>query len=115
MTGYPAALTLTLAVELPIYLAALRVMRAARAPVVFALATGVNLVTHPLVWWTLGVAAEFWEGYEIVLLPVEIAAWLVEAALLGALLGGPRRPLLHAALAANAASFLAGLVAAGLT
>ncbi|MFC5753597.1 hypothetical protein [Actinomadura rugatobispora] len=111
MTGYPAALALTLAVELPVYAVALRVLLRARLLPVLAAAVAVNLVTHPLVWWALGAAARSRGGYEIALLPVEIAAWLAEAALLGALLRRPGRACLHAALAANAASLLAGLVA----
>ena len=118
MTGYPAALALTLAVELPVYVAALRIAPGARLPAVLAAAVAVNLVTHPLVWWALGAAARTRGGYETALLPVEIAAWLAEAALLGALRRPPgarraeARIVLHAALAANAASFLAGLVVA---
>ncbi|GAA2452460.1 hypothetical protein GCM10010191_83460 [Actinomadura vinacea] len=115
MTGYPAALALTLAVELPIYLAALRALLGTRVAPALALAVAVNLATHPLVWWTLGAAARLRGGYEIALLPVEITAWLAEAAFLCACLRGPRQKVLHAALAANAASFLAGLIVVGLT
>ncbi|XVQ07876.1 hypothetical protein ACQP1W_35600 [Spirillospora sp. CA-255316] len=116
MTGYPAALALTLAVELPVYAAALRVLLGTRLLPVLATAVAVNLVTHPVVWWALGAAARSRGGYEIALLPVEIAAWLAEAALLRAMLlramlRGKGRAFLHAALAANAASLLAGLVA----
>ncbi|MFI0356496.1 hypothetical protein [Actinomadura sp. 9N407] len=110
MTGYPAALALTLAVELPLYVVALRV-RIARA---LLAAAAVNLVSHPLVWLALGAAARFRGGYEIFLLPVEIAAWLAEAAMLRVLLRGEGRDLLLVALMANAASFLAGLLLIGL-
>jgi hypothetical protein len=110
VTGYPAALALTLAVELPVYAVALRALLGTRLPSALAAAVAVNLVTHPLVWWALGAAARSRGGYETALLPVEIAAWLTEAALLRTLLRGQGRALLHAALAANAASLLAGLV-----
>jgi hypothetical protein len=121
VTGYPAALALTLAVELPLYAVALRGLLGVRVATALLAATGVNLVSHPLVWLALGAAARFRGGYEISLLPVEIAAWLAEAAMLRALLRGRGRgrgreggDLVLIALAANAASFLAGLVLIGL-
>ncbi|MFB4318680.1 hypothetical protein [Actinomadura sp. 21ATH] len=114
MTGYPAALALTLAVELPVYAVALRALLGVRAAAALAMAAGINLVTHPVVWLTLGAAARFHGGYEIVLLPVEIAAWLTEAAILYALLRRRGRDLAGVAVAANAASFLAGLLLIGL-
>lgn len=110
MTGYPAALALTLAVEVPVYAVVLRRLLGLRGVTAPALAVAVNLATHPLVWWSLGVAAGFRGGYAAALLPVEIAAWLAEAAILWALLRREARTLLAAAVAANAASFLAGLV-----
>jgi hypothetical protein len=66
------------------------------------------------VWLALGAAARFRGGYEILLLPVEAAAWLAEAAMLRALLRRNGRDLALIALAANAASFLAGLLLIGL-
>ncbi|MEW2358635.1 hypothetical protein [Spirillospora sp. NPDC029432] len=114
MTGYPAALALTLAAELPVYAVALRVLLGVRVAAALAAATGVNLVTHPLVWLTLGAAARFQGGYEIALLPVEIAAWLTEAAILYALLRRRGRNLVCVAVAANAVSFLAGLLVIGI-
>jgi hypothetical protein len=113
VSDYPVALALTLAVELPIYVVALRVFldrRSARAIAIsVAIAVAVNLITHPIVWSLLGAASRLRGGYEIALIPVEAGAWLAEAAILWALLRRDPPALLAIAVAANAASFLAGI------
>ncbi|WP_191838074.1 hypothetical protein [Catellatospora chokoriensis] len=109
MLRYPAALALTLAVEIPVYAAALRWGWA--APVRRALlgALGVNLATHPLLWWLL-VPWTGREAYPLVLVFAELLVCGAEAALLAWWLGR-RDPLLAVlAVAANAASVLAGFI-----
>lgn len=113
---YPVALALTLLTETPVYTAALarighvRPWRAAAAGVL------VNLVTHPLLWWTLrhwtdGPAAAYWTGFAL----SEAAVCVVEALLLCPLAGlRPRDPLPWIASGtANATSLLAGLLLGG--
>jgi hypothetical protein len=111
VTGYAAALALTLAVELPIYAVAFRRLIGLRSgSAALALAALVNLATHPLVWWTLHAAGGHRETYAISLLGVEVAAWLTEAAIAWMFLRRDAGTLVAIALAANAASFLAGLL-----
>ncbi|MBV6701366.1 hypothetical protein [Kitasatospora aureofaciens] len=114
---YPVALALTLLTETPVYTAALvragqvRPGRAATAAVL------VNLVTHPLLWWTLrhwtgGPAAAYWTAFGL----SEAAVCVVEALLLCLFAGlRPRDPLPWIASGtANTTSLLAGLLAAPL-
>jgi hypothetical protein len=103
-----AAFGVTLAVELPWYVAgliALRLVSAARWWAALALGVAVNAVSHPLLWWwlaphptlaRLGVA--------------EVAAWLLETLLLVAALRREPAPLAVLSLAANASSLLVGLL-----
>lgn len=113
MSGYPAALALTLAVELPVYAITLQSLLGLRAAAALTLAVAVNLVTHPIVWWVLGVVGGIRGGYEVALLPVELGALASEAAMLWAVLRREPRVLLAVAVAANAASFLIGLILLG--
>ncbi|MFC9327857.1 hypothetical protein [Kitasatospora sp. NPDC057015] len=109
---YPLAFALTLLVEVPLYVAPLTLdrVRPARAA---AAAVAVNCATHPPLWWFLSrftgaTAAAYWTA----LVLAELAAFAVEAALLG-LLTGRRGPLPWAAsFTANAASVLVGLLVA---
>lgn len=109
MLRYPAALALTLAVEIPVYAAALRWGWAAPVRRAVLCALGVNLATHPLLWWLLAP----WTGreaYPLVLVFAELAVCGAEAVLLAWRLGR-RDPLLAVlAVAANAASVLAGFI-----
>ena len=77
---YVAALGLTLLVEVPLYTAALvGWLRLTWRPA-FALAIGVNLATHPLLWWSL----RPWAGdaqYPWLLAGAEVAVCAVEWAL----------------------------------
>jgi hypothetical protein len=108
------ALLLTLAVEVPLYTAALVALRLARWWRAAALGVLVNLLTHPALWLFLvphPAAARFWTA--------EALATIVEAAMLVSALAGrrqePRNPwspalLLVVSLGANACSLLMGLL-----
>jgi hypothetical protein len=106
---YSLALAITLAVEVPVYVAVFRLARLLPLALSLAGAIGVNLVTHPVVWLVLS-AHPGW------FLPVEAAVCPVEAVLLWLLVR--RRDLamlLVTAVVANTASVLAGVVLYGLT
>ncbi len=109
MLPYPAALALTLAAEIPVYAVALRRGWQVRWRPALWSALGVNLVTHPLLWWLLGP----WTGrpaYPLILVFAEVAVCAAEAALLAWWLRR-RDPLLAVlAVLANAASVTAGLI-----
>lgn len=106
---YLLALGLTLAIEIPLYAVALSL--GWRLPPVRAvsLALGVNLCTHPLVWWTLAPMAGR-DSYPMLLLICELVVCLAEALLLAALLRRRDPLLLALSVAANSASVLAGLI-----
>jgi len=95
---YLAALGLTLLVEVPVYVLALR--RAALIP-----AVAVNLATHPLLWLWLGSSPSIGA-----LVAAELAAWTVECGLLCAWLRSRPATIVAATVLANALSCLAGLV-----
>jgi len=89
----------------PIYLAVLPGQPARGRAV--ATVVGINLATHPLVWIALGAVNRFWWWFG----PVELAAAAVETGLLWVLWPRAARPIvMPAALLANAASCLAGLL-----
>lgn len=102
------ALLLTLAVEVPLYVAALVSLRLAPLWRAVALALLVNLLTHPVLWSALGERPPV-----LRVAAAEIVVWLVEAAILW--LAVRRRPGLIALVAAgaNAGSILAGALIAG--
>jgi len=99
---YPLALVITLVVEVPVYLVVFRFAGFLAGWRGFAAAVGVNLATHPVVWWILS-SHPGW------LVPVEAAVVAVEAALLFALVRRQAALLALTALVANAGSLLAGL------
>ncbi len=104
---YPAALLLTLAIELPIYVALLTPRP--RWPRAIALALAVNVITHPFVWLILDRADD---RYWVLFAPVEIGAVVVEAVLLVAWSRHPpARVVVPVATLANAASCAVGLLA----
>jgi hypothetical protein len=115
LPAYLGAFALTLAVEVPVYVAVLTALAGlGRAPAALA-AVGVNVVTHPALWWGLRPLAGR-PSYPWLLCAAEVAACLVEW---GLLVAWTRRPggtragvgvLGAAAVAANAASLLAGLL-----
>ncbi|MFC7241394.1 hypothetical protein ACFQO7_02760 [Catellatospora aurea] len=109
MLRYPAALALTLAVEIPVYVAALRWGWAVSWRRAALCALGVNLATHPLLWWLLAP----WTGlsaYPLVVVFAEAVVCGAEAMLLAWWLRRRDRLLAVLAIAANAASVLAGLI-----
>ncbi|HKD96343.1 MAG TPA: hypothetical protein VKB69_01960 [Micromonosporaceae bacterium] len=118
LPAYLGAFALTLAVEVPVYVVALTALVGtgwARATVI---AVGVNVVTHPALWWGLRPLAAR-PAYPALLAAAELVVCVVEWALLVVLTRRPGRTradlaLLGAvAVAANAASTLAGLLRGG--
>lgn len=103
LVPYAQALALTLAVEVPVYMVALRWAWLLSWRRALAMAVGVNLVTHPLVWLILthhtGTAA---------FTVVEVGAWLVESALIFLLVRRDAALICLVALVANLASVLLG-------
>jgi len=102
---YPQALALTLIVEVPVYVLAMRGARLISGWRAVAVAVGVNLVTHPLVWLTLTRI----DGSRPAFLAAEVGAWLAETALLYLAVRRDLALLCLAALVANTASLTAGL------
>jgi len=101
------ALLLTLAVEVPLYTAALTLLRLAGAWRAVALAVLVNLVTHPALWLFLAPhpsAARLW--------PAEAAATAIEAIILIKAINRDKGLLAIIAVGANASSLAIGLLAA---
>lgn len=112
--SYPPALALTLAVEVPVYVAALTATAAPGVRRAAGAAVLVNVVTHPLLWWFLGRAAELPAAtYRPVFAAAESAVCLVEGALVARLLRLRGAVPYAASVAANAASVLAGLLVLG--
>lgn len=100
-----AALALTLAVEVPCYLAGLTALRLAGPVRAVLVAVGVNLLTHPVLWLVLaprtGVAA---------VLVAEVCVVLVEALVIRLVIGRDCGLVLLLSLGANAASLGVGLL-----
>jgi len=106
---YPLALALTLAVEVPVYVVALRAAGLLTGWRALAVAVAANLATHPLVWAVLlRFGSAYWPTFAV----AEAAAWLAET--VAVFLAVRRDAVLIAltALVANAASCLAGLLVA---
>lgn len=95
---------MTLAVEVPIYTAVLIANGLASRRTAVFLGVDVNLLTHPIVWGMTG------GGSVVVLVIAEVGAWLVEAAVLYAVIRREAGLLLALSLCANSASFLMGLI-----
>lgn len=107
---YLLALSLTLAIEVPLVGLALR--RWYRVPLWHGclLAAVASLLTHPVVWFVLPTLAAPTLGYGGYLLVAEAFAWLAEALLF---FGAVRRDLagmLLVSLVANLASFSLGVL-----
>jgi hypothetical protein len=114
--SYPAALALTLVVEVPAYLVALscagvQLGRTGRSGLLLA-AVGVNLATHPVVWILLAHAGP---AYGMAFFLVEAAAWVGETALLWLVIRRDPALIALVALVANLASVLAGVAVGRLT
>ncbi|WP_433611670.1 hypothetical protein ACQP2P_44950 [Dactylosporangium sp. CA-139114] len=99
------ALLLTLAVEVPLYTAALTVLRLASAGRALVLGIVVNLVTHPALWL-------FLTRHPGALWPAEAVATAVEALILAVAVTRDRLLVVAVALGANAGSLLIGLTVA---
>ena len=116
--AYPLALLITVLVEVPIVLAGLGVLGwavfgSSRWWARVLLAVAVNLITHPVLWWSLRRAYE--HGADLAWLAVgELTVWVVETVLI--MLGCRRSGLrdlgwaLALAGCANAASLAVGLI-----
>lgn len=103
------ALLLTLAVEVPLYVAALVSLKLVSARWALLVAVAANLVTHPALWWALGSRPAL-----LAVALAEVAVWLVEALLFWLAVRRSPGLLLVVAAGANAASILAGVVTAAL-
>jgi hypothetical protein len=109
---YPLALALTLTVEVPLLVGTFVLGGLVRPSVrgvaaAVAVTIGVNLATHPLVWLVLkGAGTDYWTRF----VAVEVGAWLAESLLLFSWVRRDVRLILLAALMANAASCLAGML-----
>lgn len=104
----PTALLLTLAVEVPLYVAALVPLGLASVRRALVVAVLVNLLTNPLLWFALGARPS---------LPAvalgEVVVWLVEAALIRVTVRRDAPLVALIAAGVNAGSILAGALIAG--
>lgn len=100
-----AALALTLAVEVPCYLAGLTALRLAGPVRSVLVAIGVNLVTHPVLWSVLAPRTGV-----LVVVAAEVCVVLVEALLIRLVIGRDAGVVLLLSLGANAASLGVGLL-----
>lgn len=101
---YAAALALTVAVEVPLYVGGLLALRLAGTLRALVVAVGVNLLTHPLLWLALVDGAT-----PARVLAAEGCVCVVEGAVLRAFTGREGGLTLLLAVGANAASFAVGL------
>ena len=99
--SFPAALLVTLAVEVPLYAAALAALRFATAARAALIGAAVNLLTHPLLWFVFPRIHPF----ALFVVAGESAVIATEAMILAAL--GVRRPVL-VSFAANLTSAVLG-------
>lgn len=100
---------MTLAVEVPLYVAALVSLKLSPLRRALLVAVAANLVTHPVLWWALGSEPSLGA-----LVLAEVVVWLVEALILKVALRRPLWLLLVVAAGVNAASILAGALIAAL-
>jgi len=104
---YLLALALTVAVEVPIFVVALRAAHLLTIRRAVVIAVGVNLATHPVVWLVLVRAGSaYWPLFGV----VEVGAWLGEAGLIVLWVRRDRALIGLTALVANTGSCLAGLL-----
>jgi hypothetical protein len=109
LAGYLTALGLTLAVEVPLYTAVLIWGWRVRWQRALATAVGVNLVTHPPLWWLL-VPLTVRPSYPWIMVVAEAVVALAEWLLLAAWVRRRDPLLLVLSVGVNAASVLAGLI-----
>jgi len=100
-----AAFGLTLAVELPWYVAGLTALVQVRWWVALGLGVAVNVCTHPLLWWVLAPHPTL-----LRMVLAEAAVVVAEAALLAVAIRRDFVVLGLLSLAANASSLLIGLL-----
>jgi hypothetical protein len=103
---YLLALALTMLVEVPVYVLAIPVNRWRVA----AVAVAANLLTHPPLWWVLSGSGP---AQPLTFAVAEAVVCLVEGALLVLALRSSWSAALAAAVAANAASVLVGVLTIG--
>jgi len=103
---YLLALGLTMLVEVPVYVLAIRADRWRVA----AVAVAANLLTHPPLWWVLSGSGP---AQPLTFAVAEAVVCLVEGALMAVALGLRWTLALAAAVAANAASVLVGVLTIG--
>ena len=106
---WPLAFALTLAIEVPVYVAALSLVGSVRPWRAVVLGVAVNVVSHPLLWFVL-VPALRDLGEPTAILIAELAVLVGEAAALFVSLRQDRWVALPAAVVANGMSFLAGVL-----
>jgi hypothetical protein len=105
LTPWLLAFALTQAIEVPLYAVFLKLPWRLRCAAAF----GASALTHPYVWFILPPLLVPKLGYWGYVALVEVLVVIVEAAVF-LCLGVPRRRAFLVALAANALSFLAGLL-----
>ena len=101
---YLAALALTVAVELPLYVVGLVALRLAGPVRAVLLAVGVNLLTHPVLWLVVA------PTQTATVYLAEVGVCLVEAAVIRLVVRRDTLLAIALSLAANAASFGVGLL-----
>jgi hypothetical protein len=106
--SYLVALGLTLAIELPIYVALLRFGLKAAPGRALALALASNLLTHPLVWFVTPAIPGEISGFELALTVAEVLAMIAEALVLRMGIRQRFSRLLIVSFVANAASLIVG-------
>ena len=107
MVSQVTALALTLAIEVPLVATALTGLRLARLGRAVLLGVGVNLVTHPVLWWALAPHADparFWFAEGCVCAVEAVLLWL------GLTVRRDFTALVVLSVGANAAAAAAGLL-----
>ena len=99
------ALALTLVVEVPLVSAAMVALRLAGMGRAVLIAVGVNLATHPVLWWSLAPHPTM-----IRLCGAEVVVCAVEAGLMWLAVRRDAPALIVLSVGANAASTAAGLM-----
>ena len=106
MVSQAAALALTLAVEVPLICLALTGLRLAGLGRAVLLGVGVNVITHPVLWWSLAPRPDpvrFWFAEACVCAVEAVLLWL------GLAVRRDFAMLVVLSVGANAASAAAGL------
>lgn len=99
------ALVVTVVVELPLYVAALVMLRLARPARAVLLAIGVNLLTHPVMWHVLAPSPTIDR-----VVAAELCVAVVEAAVIWLFVRRDAAMVFLVGLGVNAASFGVGML-----